>query len=65
MRVSRVFVDGLDMTKTRGGDAYKTFGIGSQGAAVVVRPDGYVGIVAPLDSPTALDGYFRASGLMA
>lgn len=61
----RVLVDDIDLTHTHGGKAYDTYGIGAEGAAVVVRPDGYVGIVAPLDKPAALDGYFRASGLMA
>lgn len=37
---------------------YETYGVGSEGAVVVVRPDGYVGTVAPLDQVKSLDGYF-------
>ena len=54
----RVYVDDMDIRAKRGGDAYSTFGILSSGAAVVVRPDGYVGMIAPLDGVMAVNGYF-------
>lgn len=31
-----------------GGNVYKSFGIDTAGAVVVVRPDGYVAAIAPL-----------------
>lgn len=43
-----------------GGTAYATYGIKPDGAIVVVRPDGYVGTVAPLDKVKHLDQYFGA-----
>lgn len=58
-------MDDQDLWKRAGGDAYKNYAIGAAGAAVVVRPDGYVGIVAPLDQPALLNAYFRGAGLMA
>lgn len=60
-----MLVDDQDLYKRAGGDAYENYGVGAAGAAAVVRPDGYVGLVAPLDQPALLDGYFRAAGLMA
>lgn len=56
--VSRVFVDDLDPAGVDGGDAYESFGISREGAIVVVRPDGYVGTIAPLDGPEHIDNYF-------
>lgn len=38
--------------------AYSSFGIGPEGAIVIVRPDGYVGMVAPLNGVDAIEGYF-------
>ncbi|KAJ7625499.1 FAD binding domain-containing protein [Roridomyces roridus] len=56
---SRVFCDEKDARGTQGGDAYATFGIDPiAGAFVSVRPDGYVGMLAPLGSPGALASYF-------
>lgn len=38
---------------------YKNYGIGDEGAVVVVRPDGYVGTVVPLDGAMEeLNKYF-------
>jgi len=38
---------------------HERYGISrSAGALVVVRPDGYVGTIAPLDELAALDAYF-------
>ena len=42
-----------------GGKAYSTYGIDPHaGAVVVVRPDGYVGLVAPIEDVGALNTYF-------
>lgn len=55
----RVLLDDTDITGTHGGKIYEQYGISrSAGALVVVRPDGYIGTVAPLDEPAALDAYF-------
>ena len=45
---------------TMGGKVYETYGIGPEGALVVVRPDGYVANIVPLDLAHALDAYFSA-----
>ncbi|KAF8586467.1 hypothetical protein K439DRAFT_1340899 [Ramaria rubella] len=60
---SKVFVDQKQVHGVLGGTAYATYGIAPAGAIVVVRPDGYVGTVAPLDKPDHLDDYF--AGFMA
>ena len=55
----RVLLDDTDVTGTRGGQIHERYGISrTAGAVVVVRPDGYVGTVAPLDQLTVLDDYF-------
>lgn len=54
----RVYVDDVDVKGQNGGMAYKSYGISPNGAVVVVRPDGYVGTVAPLEDVDAIDGYF-------
>lgn len=36
-------------TSSQNSSAYSTYGIGDNGAFVAVRPDGYVGLTAPLD----------------
>ena len=44
-----------------GGQGYETYGIDSEkGTIVVVRPDGYVGIVAPLENTGDINEYFNA-----
>jgi len=56
---SRVFIDDKDLKGASGGDGYKNYGIDSQtGAIVVVRPDGYVGTVSPLDKIGDINTYF-------
>ncbi|KAF8511810.1 FAD binding domain-containing protein [Hysterangium stoloniferum] len=55
---SKVFVDQKEVHGTMGGTAYTTYGILPAGAIVVIRPDGYVGTVAPLDDPDHVDEYF-------
>jgi phenol 2-monooxygenase len=55
----RVLLDDTDITGTRGGKIHERYGISRDaGALVVVRPDGYVGTIAPLDELAALDAYF-------
>ncbi|CAA7265147.1 unnamed protein product [Cyclocybe aegerita] len=56
----RVLIDDTDVRGAQGGDGYRNYGIGPDGAAVVIRPDGYVSMVAPLDAINELDIYFRA-----
>ncbi|KAJ3502469.1 hypothetical protein NLJ89_g8874 [Agrocybe chaxingu] len=57
---SKVLIDDTDVRGTQGGDGYRNYGIGPDGAAVVIRPDGYVSMVAPLNAINELDNYFRA-----
>lgn len=58
-RYDRVLLDDTDITGTRGGKIHERYGIDrSAGALVVVRPDGYVSTIAPLDEPAVLDTYF-------
>ncbi|KAF8270632.1 FAD binding domain-containing protein [Lactarius quietus] len=56
---TKVLLDDTDVTGTRGGQIHERYGISrTAGAVVVVRPDGYVGFVAPLDQLAVLDDYF-------
>ncbi|THH17443.1 hypothetical protein EW146_g3360 [Bondarzewia mesenterica] len=55
---SKVLLDDVDQTGTKGGKMYETYGVGPEGAVVIVRPDGYVGMVCPLDQVKSLDNYF-------
>ncbi|KAG2051868.1 hypothetical protein BDR06DRAFT_1009988 [Suillus hirtellus] len=57
---SKVFVDDTDPTGSFGEEGYSYFGVGSEGALVAVRPDGYVGAIAPLDRVEVLDAYFAS-----
>ena len=44
-----------------GGKGYEHYGIDPEkGAIVIVRPDGYVGMVAPLDNIQDVNEYFAA-----
>jgi phenol 2-monooxygenase len=58
--LDRVFIDDVDVTGKIGGDAYARFGIEPSGAIVIVRPDGYVGMVAPFNKVDDLNTYFRS-----
>ncbi|CAK5283211.1 unnamed protein product [Mycena citricolor] len=50
-----------DLRGTQGGTVYSEFGIDPiAGAIVCVRPDGYVGLVAPLQDAVALESFFGA-----
>ncbi|KAG1735887.1 FAD binding domain-containing protein [Suillus paluster] len=57
---SKVFIDDIDVTGSFGGQGYSYYGVGLEGALVVVRPDGYVGAIAPLDRAEELDAYFAS-----
>ncbi|KAG2159492.1 FAD binding domain-containing protein [Suillus bovinus] len=57
---SKVFVDDTDTTGSFGGEGYSYYGVGPEGAVVAVRPDGYVGAIAPLDRIEVLDAYFAS-----
>ncbi|KAJ2999383.1 hypothetical protein NUW54_g6948 [Trametes sanguinea] len=56
---SKVLLDDTDMYARVGGGGYERYGIDPQhGAIVVVRPDGYVGIVAPFEELKDVNAYF-------
>ncbi|KAF8555667.1 hypothetical protein OG21DRAFT_1410564 [Imleria badia] len=55
---SKVLIDDTDVTGSVGGRGYSYYGIADEGAIVVVRPDGYVGTIAPLDGAAEIDEYF-------
>jgi phenol 2-monooxygenase len=56
-----VLIDDTDVTGTIGGRAYANFGIeASSGGVVIVRPDGYVGMMAPFDKVHDIDAYFAS-----
>lgn len=54
----RVFIDDVDPAGADGGDAYESLGISPEGAIIVVRPDGYVGTVAPIHGHDHISRYF-------
>lgn len=56
----RVFVDDFDMHHRVGGGGYAYYGVGAQGAVAVVRPDGYIGMVAPFERVQDITAYFAA-----
>ena len=53
-------MDDKDISGIHGGGAYAKFGINPAGAVVIVRPDGYVGTVAPFDSVHNIDLYLSS-----
>ncbi|KAF8122465.1 FAD binding domain-containing protein [Boletus edulis] len=57
---TRVLLDDTDVTGNNGGHGYERFGMDpEQMTLVVVRPDGYVGTIAPFESAAAdMDDYF-------
>ncbi|KAF8555666.1 hypothetical protein OG21DRAFT_1438471 [Imleria badia] len=56
---SKVLLDDADVTGSKGGDGYEGFGIDpKQITLVVIRPDGYVGTIAPSTAIADLDHYF-------
>ncbi|KAF8600135.1 hypothetical protein BDV93DRAFT_448146 [Ceratobasidium sp. AG-I] len=55
-----VFMDDVALNETSGGGtAYRAFGIGPEGCVVVVRPDGHVAAIAPLDGVEMLKQFFQ------
>ncbi|KIL65347.1 hypothetical protein M378DRAFT_77050 [Amanita muscaria Koide BX008] len=57
---TKVFVDDKDILGLSGGNAYSDYGVDPAGVVVVVRPDGYVGMIAPFESVNDLDSYFAS-----
>ncbi|KAJ4479624.1 FAD binding domain-containing protein [Lentinula edodes] len=56
---SKVLVDDIDMRGVTGsGKVYESLGINAAGAVIVVRPDGYVAAIAPLDGVSHITSYF-------
>ncbi|KAG2103083.1 FAD binding domain-containing protein [Suillus discolor] len=56
---SKVLIDDTDVTGRLGGGAYPRFGIDEKEITiVVVRPDGYVGMIAPSTELESMDKYF-------
>lgn len=54
-----MWTDDEQLAGGAGGKVYETYGISpASGAIVVVRPDGYVSAIAPLDGVRYLDQYF-------
>lgn len=43
---------------TGSGKVYESLGINAAGAVIVVRPDGYVAAIAPLDGVSHITSYF-------
>ncbi|OJA16622.1 hypothetical protein AZE42_06011 [Rhizopogon vesiculosus] len=58
---SNVLLDDTDVTRKLGGGAYKRFGIDpSTVTLVIIRPDGYVGMIAPASALEDVGNYFAA-----
>nr|VWO96612.1 p-hydroxybenzoate hydroxylase [Ganoderma boninense] len=56
---SKALLDDKEMSGRGGGGGYEAYGIDpAEGAIVVVRPDGYVGMVAPFEHLDDISGYF-------
>ncbi|CUA74784.1 hypothetical protein RSOLAG22IIIB_11473 [Rhizoctonia solani] len=51
---SSAFVDAIS-ARDGGGRAYRSYGISDDGCIVLVRPDGYVGTIIPLDGQRFMD----------
>lgn len=56
----RVLIDDSDPHERSGGKAYTSFGVHPSGAIVIVRPDGYVGMVAPFTAVDDIERYFNS-----
>lgn len=52
-------MDDLNIQKTDGGRIYSSYGVSADGVIAIVRPDGYVGMIAPFDGFPFIDNYFR------
>jgi len=55
---SKVYTDDKSACGRVGGSFYADYGVSDDGAIIVCRPDGYVGMVAALDDLTAVESYF-------
>lgn len=56
-----MLLDDADLFGRVGGKGYEVYGIDpEEGAIVVVRPDGYVGMVAPFESIQDVNDYFAS-----
>jgi phenol 2-monooxygenase len=54
-----VLLDDTNVTRKLGGGAYERFGIDPMGVTlVIVRPDGYIGMIAPASKLEDVDSYF-------
>ena len=54
-------LDTKDMTGRCGGGGYAAYGISpTEGAIVIVRPDGYVGTVVPFENLDDITQYFAS-----
>lgn len=59
--IGRILLDDTDITGTVSGGAYAKYGIDTQDVTfVVVRPDGYVGMIAPSSALMDLQAYFAS-----
>ena len=59
IRFFRVLLDGQDVHSLTGGGGYAKYGVDVHaGAIAVIRPDGYVGTIVPLERVDLLDAYF-------
>lgn len=58
---STVLLDDTDTMRSLGGGAYKRFGIDPRNIILaIIRPDGYVGMIAPASALDDVDSYFAA-----
>ena len=56
-----VLLDDTDTTGRLGGGAYRRFGIDQNTTTlVIIRPDGYVGMIAPASALEDVNSYFSA-----
>lgn len=55
-----MYVDDVENKGVHGGKAYGSYDVSKEGAVVVVRPDGYIGTIVPLEGVQELDEYFAA-----
>lgn len=53
-----MYIDDVEVRGLNGGKAYESFGVGPEGAVVVVRPDGYIGTILRLEDVQGLADYF-------
>ena len=52
-------MDDSNIQRTDGGKIYSFYGVKADGLLAIVRPDGYVGTIAPFDDLPCIDNYFR------